>query len=169
MAIQRTTVQKIAKRRGPNHPTEPSHPVFFIPRERMKARALLQRLRITVPPTTLPVDCSGGATVQCPMDGNDQYGDCGEAMCAHGDNLMTFGNGKRTQSSFDTGALVNQYLAISGGDNGMDESMVVGSSGVWKVGLAGNAQAVVQDALDIPGDAATLQYFIDQFWAVYMA
>jgi hypothetical protein len=122
-----------------------------------------------VPDTPLPCDCTGNASVSCPMDGNDQFGDCGMAMAAHVDNILTFAQGTRTESTFAEADLVKQYLAISGGDNGMDETMVVGPGGVWLTGIAYNAEAVVVDSLDVPGDAATIKYCIDQFYGVEMA
>ena len=32
--------------------------------------------------------------VACPMDGNDQLGDCGPVMCAHKNGIRTYGQGK---------------------------------------------------------------------------
>ena len=44
--------------------------------------------------TTLPVDCTGNATVYCPMDANDTLGICGPAMCDHVDGIRTYGQGQ---------------------------------------------------------------------------
>ena len=104
------------------------------------------------------------------MDGNDQYGDCGEAMVAHADNILTFGQGKAgwTESTFALQSLVNQYLQVSGGDNGLDEDMVVNQ--IWKVGIGGNSAAVCTDALDFDVTNVPLtQYLIDQFYTVELA
>jgi hypothetical protein len=122
-----------------------------------------------VPATTLPVDSTGNATVSCPMDGNDTYGDCGEAMAAHGDNIWTYGQGQPgfTESSFTTAALVAQYEKVSGGDNGLDESEVVND--IWSVGIAGNPQAVIVDSLDIDiTNVPLVQFAIDQFYLACM-
>lgn len=140
-----------------------------------------------VPATTLPVDCTGNGAVSCPMLGNDSYGDCGPAMCAHADQIFTFGQGKTPwqQSQFSADALVSQYLAVSGGDNGTDEDTLVGTSGIWRSGskaapLAGasaawpasapNGSPVILDALDVdPTNVPLAQYLVDQFYTIEMA
>ena len=137
-----------------------------------RARAELPK---TVPPTTLPVDCSGNATCSWPMDGNDTLGDCGLAMCDHLDGTRSFGQGKAGFSEVvaDVATLEAQYEKVSGGDNGTDEDMLVGSAGVWTAaggGLAGNPKAVVVDHLDIDlTNGPLVQYCIDQFYGVCMA
>jgi hypothetical protein len=148
--------------------------VKFTPRSMTTPRGAFKKFQSphNMPVTSLPVDSTGNATVKCPMDGNDSEGDCGEAMIAHVDNIWTYGQGKPgyTESVFDVNNLVSQYLKISGGDNGMDEAMLVGSGGVWRTGIAGNPAAVVVDALDIDlTDVPTVQYAIDQFYTVQMA
>lgn len=125
-----------------------------------------------VPVTTLPVDCTGNATVSCPMLGNDQYGDCGPVMCAHVDQIRQFGQGKPGfgQVTVNQAALVAQYERVSGGDNGTDEPMLVGPSGIWMTGLAGDPSAVVVDHLDVDiTDIALTRYCHDQFYHVNMA
>lgn len=120
------------------------------------------------PATTLPVDGTGDAAVSCPMDGNDVYGICGEAMVAHCDNILTYRQGQGTESVFDLSALERQYLSVSRGDNGLNEDQVV--NGIWKVGIAGNARAIIVDALDIDVTNVPLARFaIDQFYTIQMA
>jgi hypothetical protein len=151
------------------------HNAHFVHRDMMRPRHALKAFRspykkFSPPATTLPVDSTGNAGVSAPMDGNSQYGDCGEAMAAHGDNIFTYGQGKPgwTESVFDQTALVAQYEKVSGGDNGLDEEEVVNS--IWKVGIAGNAQAVITDALDIDVTNVPLaQFAIDQFYLICMA
>jgi hypothetical protein len=124
----------------------------------------------TIPPTTLPVDSTGNATVSAPLDGNDTLGDCGEAMVCHCDNILTFGQGKAgwTESVFGLAALEAQYEKVSGGDNGLDEDMVVNQ--IWKVGIAGNAKAIITDALDMDVTNVPLtQFAIDNFYTVELA
>jgi len=129
----------------------------------------------TVPPTTLPVDCTGKGTVNCPMDGNDTLGICGLAMCDHMDNIRSYGQGKSgfTEKLCNLAALESQYEAVSGGDNGTDEDMLVGAQGVWTAasgGLAGDRAAVVVDHLDIDfADTALVQYCVDFFFGFCMA
>jgi hypothetical protein len=161
------------------------HFAYFINRDKMKAKVGRDfKIPKAIPATTLPVDCTGSQTVVAPMDGNDTYGDCGPAMCCHVDNILTFGQGKSgwTQSTFDQNAIIQQYLAISGGDNGTDESMLVGQGGLWVTGngIAGasgswpasapNANPLVVDSLDIDVTNVPLaQYAIDQFYTIQMA
>ncbi len=126
----------------------------------------------SVPTTTLPVDCTGNATVSCPMDGNDKLGDCGPVMCQHTDDIRTFGQGKPgfVQCATNLPALEDQYEQVSGGDNGTTEDMLVGSGGIWTTGIAGDPTAVIVDHLDFDvTNAALAQYLIDQFYAVCMA
>lgn len=147
----------------------------FSHRDAMKARGVFRSFKHSspiIPPTTLPVDSTGNATVSCPMDGNDTYGDCFEVTCAHGDNIFTYGQGKAgwTESVFTDAALVSQYLAKSGGDNGLSEADVVGSGGIWRVGVGGNAAAVIVDALDLDVTNIPLTHFaIDNFYIMPMA
>jgi len=151
------------------------HYAHFIHRDLMRNWHPLKRFAapqksFTIPPTSLPVDSTGNATVSCPMDGNDTLGDCGEAMVCHADNILTFGQGKAgwTQSVFDEGALEAQYEQVSGGDNGLDEDEVVNQ--IWKVGIAGNPAAVITDALDIDVTNVPLaQFAIDQFYTIELA
>jgi hypothetical protein len=125
--------------------------------------------------TTLPVDCTGNATVSCPMLGNDQYGDCGPVMCAHVDQIRTYGRGQPgfTEMTVNQAALIAQYEQVSGGDNGTNEDILVGPSGIWTPaggGIANDPTAVVADHLDVDvTNVALAQYCIDQFYAVNMA
>jgi hypothetical protein len=128
-----------------------------------------------LPATSLPVDCTGDATVSCAMDANDTLGICGPAMCDHVDNIRSYGQGKPgfTQVTANLAALEAQYEQVSGGDNGTDEDMLVGDQGIWTSaggGLAGDATAVVVDHLDLDvTDTALAQYCVDQFYGVCMA
>jgi hypothetical protein len=126
----------------------------------------------SIPVTTLPVDCTGNATVSCPMDGNDKLGDCGPVMCQHTDDIRTFGQGKPgfVQCATNLQALEDQYEQVSGGDNGTTEDMLVGSGGIWTTGLAGDPTAVIVDHLDFDvTNVALTQYLVDQFYDVCIA
>src|ERR1700678_3636872 len=66
------------------------HYAHFMPRSHMKmrgVRGVFNHFRFQAPTTVLPVDSTGNGTVQCPMDDNDQYGDCGAAMADHSDRI----------------------------------------------------------------------------------
>jgi hypothetical protein len=146
--------------------------VTFVHRDVMKRnRPKRNRARLsTTGPylVALPIDCTGDATVVCPMDGNDSYGDCGPVMCAHVNGVRTYGQGKPgfLELQATQALLISQYLAVSGGDNGTTEQMLAGDQGVghggapgpgiWLTGIAGDPTATIVDHLDIePGDVAT--------------
>jgi len=141
-------------------------------RTRPMARASLPK---AVPPTTLPVDCTGNATVSCPMLGNDTVGDCGPVMMAHVAQIRTFGQGRAgfTEIVVNQAALIAQYEKVSGGDNGTNEDMLVGTTGIATIaggGVAGDPTNIVSDHLDVDvTDVALAQYCIDQFYHVNMA
>jgi hypothetical protein len=99
-----------------------------------------------LPPATLPIDWTKGGTINYPYDDNDTLGDCEYAAAEHQDNTWT-GNVGPTQSVFNDTATKEAYLALSGGDNGLDNGTMIGA---WEsAGLAGNADAKILDALDI--------------------
>jgi hypothetical protein len=156
--------------------------VTFVPRSKMartleegRRRAVAPEKCVSPPATTLPIDCTGNATVSAPMDDNDRYGICGPAMCAHCDNIRTYGQGQPgfVELDVDLTALLAQYEQVSGGDNGTTEDMLVGDNGIWTSsggGLAGDVTACVEDHLDFDVTNAPLaQYMIDQFYAVCVA
>ncbi len=161
-----TTTKKYLSKAG--------HWVHFQHRDTMRKRMPHPRARLgkelaAVPPTVLPVDCTGGGMVVAPMDGNDTLGDCMEAMACHVDNFWTYGRGQPgfTESAFDLGTLESQYEAASGGDNGLDEPTLL--TKCWAPGLAGHADATYDDSMDVDvTDVALTQYLIDQFFHVCM-
>jgi hypothetical protein len=137
--------------------------VQFHHRSRFPARIVPGRLFAPVlPPTTLPVDWTKNNTLSFPYDGNDQYGDCMYAAACHGDNTFTGNVG--TESVFDQSTLIKDYLALSGGDNGLDENMIVGE---WKKGLCSTPAACIFDSVDIdPINASLMQAAIYLFGGV---
>jgi hypothetical protein len=148
--------------------------VVFHHRDTMRARhthprAALPTHLAAVPSTVLPVDCTGNASVNCPMDGNDALGDCMEAAAAHVDNIWTFFRGLAgyVQSVFVLALLESQYEAASGGDNGLDEPTLL--TRCWKPGIASQPAATYDDSLDVDLTNPTLvRYCIDQFFHVCM-
>jgi hypothetical protein len=160
--------------------------VHFVHRDSMRRKEKYPEAKLpstaqtTVPKTTLPVDCTGNATVSCPMDGNDTLGDCGPVMCAHTNTIRTYGQGKTgfTPVLVPVPALEAQYETVSGGDTGTTEDMLVGNGGgpngapgpgIWLVGIAGDKTQTVVDHLDFDvTNVALTQYLIDQFYAVCM-
>jgi hypothetical protein len=148
--------------------------VHFKHRDTMRTRAAhahaaVRLGAIPVPVTTLPIDCTGGAKVSCPMDGNDQYGDCMVATAAHVDNILTFGRGDPgwSESTFPLSSLERQYLAASGGDNGLDEPTLLEK--VWRPGIGGNVAATYDDSLNVDvNNVALARFCIDRFFHVCM-
>jgi len=72
----------------------------FTHRDTMKKRALRQERQVAE-------ECAGYRAPRrlheqqqgrLPMDGNDQYGDCGFAMIAHSHGIYTYAQGKRTEN-----------------------------------------------------------------------
>jgi hypothetical protein len=161
-----------AKKWLPKH----GHWIHFTPRvKRTKPMKKATLGGLTEPPaTTLPVDCTGNATVSAPIDANDTLGICGPAMCDHVDGIRTYGQGKAgfTELHANLAALTSQYEQVSGGDNGTNEDNLVGPSGVWTSGgggLAGDPTAVVVDHLDVNiNDTALRNFCVDEFYAVCM-
>jgi hypothetical protein len=150
------------------------------------AKAMPKRNRAQLPPqvpaVSLPVDSSGGGTCPCPIDDNDKDGDCGPVMCAHANGIRTYGQGKPGFQILQAPvqALVDQYLTVSGGDNGTTEDMLVGNAGgpsgatgpgIWLVGIAGDPSAIVDDHLDVGdgSDEPLIRFCLDQFYAVCKA
>jgi hypothetical protein len=151
--------------------------VRFIHRDYMVNPHPLRRLdvvrdSITIPATNLPVDSDNGG--QMPLGstqgnvsgpGEKGQGDCGEAMVARADNVLTYGQGKSgfTESTFTTSALLSQYDKVAGGDNGLSEDDVTAK--IWSVGIAGNSQARAVSYLDFDcTDVQLTQYLTDQFY-----
>ncbi len=168
-------------RKWVNIPNDPEGGVFahFTPRDKMRAtRALMPKANAAnIPNVVLPVDWTNGQKVNCPMYDNDRLGNCGEVMCMHADQILTYGRGMApwSQSVFDVRLADAQYLKISRGDNGMNEDMVVGTNGCWRVGLAGmggswpNSRAVIYKTLDLDmTNPKLIQFCLDNFGTVQM-
>ena len=137
----------------------------FTPRERMPSNRAGERLGVvarTLPPVKLPVDWTKGNALQFPYYGNDQYGDCMYAAAAHGVGGFTGNVG--TELIFDTKALIAAYRKLSGGDNGLDEDMIVAE---WKKGLVNDPKSRIFDSVDIdPNNAALMQAAVYLFGGV---
>ncbi len=140
------------------------HFAHFHSRKMMKFGRPTERFTLTgqYPTVTLPVDWTKNETLVFPIDGNNDFGDCLYASALHGDNTFTGNVG--VESTFDLQTIIKDYLALSGGDNGLDEGMIIGE---WKKGLASNPQANIIAALDIdPTDIAAMQAAIYFFGGV---
>lgn len=152
------TIRKWLPRRG--------HYAHFTHRDLMRERAIRGNFHAAkIPATPLPCDCTGNATVKCPMDLNDTIGCCMLATAAHVDGILTYRQGKGRQSFFWLKPFRNQYLAASGGDNGLDEPTLLAKC--WKPGIAWDSAATYAESLDIDVTNVPLARFaIDNFYAV---
>lgn len=86
--------------------------------------------------------------------------------------IETYGQGKSgfTEVQVDQSALIQQYLQVSGGDNGTDEDMLVGPDGILMSGLTGDPSLTVVDHLDFDiTDQKLTQYLIDNYYTVQLA
>lgn len=98
-----------------------------------KLKALVKA--IPTPPAL--VDWTKGNTVDYPILGNDQYGDCYYVSMAH--HHQTFGGAIGKPVVFDRNTLVKRYLKVSGGDNGLSDYDIFGQNrnGEWYSGIIG--------------------------------
>lgn len=143
--------------------------VHFHDRQAMKKGHPLRRFHApkhaSIPAVTLPIDYGvyKGVQIQFPLYGNDRLGDCMYVAGLHCDQTWTGCNGQ--ESSFDESTLENDYIQLSGGDNGLDEGTLVPA---WRQGLASTPAANIIDTLDIdPTNAALMQYAIQEFGVVF--
>ena len=114
------------------------------------------------PPVNLPVDWTENNSLSFPLDGNDHYGDCLYAAACHGDNTFTGNHG--AESIFNLNTIIQDYLQLSGGDNGLNEGQIVGA---WQNGLANTSDARILAALNLdPTDHAAMQAAIYFFGGV---
>jgi hypothetical protein len=87
---------------------------------------------------------------------------------------LTYGQGKTGffENTINLAALESQYETYSGGDNGTDESMLVGTGSMTAPGngLAGDSSLVIADHLDVDvTDTALRNYCADQFYGINQA
>ena len=124
----------------------------LLDREAMRVGHPVESLRkpsTVLPKPTLPFDWA--KALSFPIDGNDIYGDCMMAAAEHADNTFTGDNG--TESSFNQSLTVSTYLALSGGNNGLNSGQIISA---WEGGLPGVPTAKIMDALNIDTTDAEL-------------
>jgi len=110
----------------------------------------LRAMLANIPPNPAVFDWSKGETIKFPTLGNDRYGDCYLVDILHWIQAMT-GNATGTQSQFDLQAVIQKYLQMSPGDNGLDDGQIFPA---WKSGLFGHK---ILDEMTInPADTATM-------------
>ncbi len=118
----------------------------FVDRHLMSYGHPSRRFKLTssFPPVVLPIDWTKGNSLNFPIDGNDQYGDCLYAAPCHMDNTWTGNVG--IESTFNESTIISDYLKLSGGDHGLNEQLIIPE---WKKGLASNPTATILDAMDV--------------------
>jgi hypothetical protein len=115
--------------------------------------------RKALPPATLPIDWTKNGQLSFPMDDNDTLGDCMAAAAEHADNTWTGNVG--VESVFNDGLTSAWYLALAGGDNGLDEGTLVKG---WMGGLPGTPEAIILDSLDVdPTNEAMVASVVELF------
>jgi hypothetical protein len=133
--------------------------VILVPREQLRRTTHGRTLRIPehlrslaaqVPTPPAAVDWSRGRTIQYPMLGNDQEGDCYLCDALHCVQTWTGNNG--LQAQFDTAAVLTLYQRLSGGDNGLTDNEIFPA---WKAGLFGHK--ILDDLSVDPRDDAAVR------------
>jgi hypothetical protein len=136
----------------------------FQKRETMKVGRPTRNFNLSgdYPHVSLPIDWTMNNTLAYPMDGNDQYSDCLYAAACHGDNTFTGNNG--SESSFNVNTIIQDYLRLSGGDNGLNEGQIVSE---WRRGLANTSDATILAVQNVdPNDKSAMQAAIYFFGGV---
>jgi hypothetical protein len=129
--------------------------VFVQDRQTMKVGrpAASFRLEGAYPLFSLPIDWTKNQSLAFPMDGNDLFGDCLYAAACHADNTFTGNLG--AEEGFDPNVIINDYLRLSGGNNGLNEGQIVEE---WRNGLANTPAARIFDVLNLnPNDSVAMQ------------
>ena len=142
--------------------------VHFHDRKAMKVGHPTKKFHLhaaLLPSVTLPIDYGvfQGKQLPFPLYGNDRLGDCMYVAGIHCDQTWTGAGG--VESVFDENTLEQDYLQLSGGDNGLDEGTLIPA---WKSGLAGNKSASILGALDIdPNNPQLMQVACQYFGCVF--
>jgi hypothetical protein len=111
----------------------------LVPRDQLRRKTPGRTLRMpgqlgaAVPAPPAACDWSKNRTIQYPILGNDQFGDCYLCDALHCVQTWTGNNGPPAQ--FDRAAVVSLYLQLSRGDNGLSDSEIFPA---WKRGLFGH-------------------------------
>lgn len=115
--------------------------VVLVPREQLRRRPGARKMKslaellsdkaaLPTPPATFDWGQAGKTTF--PILGNDRYGDCYYVAVAHAVQTWTAIKGVEWQP--DLQALINRYLKISGGDNGLSDQDIMPE---WIGGIIG--------------------------------
>lgn len=134
--------------------------VTLVDREQLRLKAgtkrasLPARLKLGggIEPPPKSFNWSRYHTLNFPVLGNDNYGDCFYAAPAHQVQLWTGNVG--TQETFDVQRLIDRYLEVSGGDNGLSDDQIFPE---WARGIVGpDGPHKILDYMLVPPTSAEL-------------
>lgn len=140
----------------------PAGPICCVPRgqlrftlhgRRFSLPLHLHGLMAAMPTPPAGWDWSQGEKLAFPILGNNRVGDCYYAACEHASQCWTGNSGQEV--AFDEQQTVSRYLVLSGGDNGLNDALMIPE---WKAGIIGPAgPRKVRSVLTInPNDRASL-------------
>ena len=126
----------------------------------------VQPLMSTSPPPPTPPDTlDNGHGLEFDMDGNDRFGCCMYAAVAHAVCCWLGRHGHPLD--FDDAALVNRYLEIAGGDNGMTWAQITPEFLSGIIGPDGPYKSISWAQID-PNNAVAMKQAINQYGCVVM-
>lgn len=144
------------------------HDIVLVPRDSMRRKVkprtlLVPSVQAVSLPDPKPSNWTMGNKLSFPILGNNKYGDCMYAAACHGSQTMT-GNAT-AEDAFSEQAVINAYLKLSNGDNGLDMDQIMGE---WLKGLAGTTHRILGDMAVDPMNTKALQIAIMLFGGVQL-
>lgn len=148
-------------------------PIRFVPRDLLRRKVrhgrqfcsplYLRALAAQVPNPPLTFNwrvLGSGVKLPLPMYGNNIYGDCYYTAACHLTQLWTGNNG--LEASFDVNAVVQRYITLSRGDNGLGDDQIIPEFEQGIVGPNGKYK-IVDDMTINPADDASIKLAIWTF------
>lgn len=136
----------------------------LVNREKMRTHKTTKKFSLPPPLKDLPgipdtfdyTKMKNGTAISFPILGNNQYGDCYYVAPLH---LIqsTSGVSGNKQVVFDEKMVINRYLKVSGGDNGLSDDDIYPE---WKAGLVGpqGPYKLIDYATVDPGDIKSVKF-----------
>jgi hypothetical protein len=134
---------------------------FSIPRHLKGAGVGVPTVNV---PQTFDWRQTKSGTLELPIMGNDQVGDCYYAAAVHLTQIWTGNVGQ--EASFDAAKVVARYLKLSGGDNGLGDDQILPE---FKAGIVGprGPYAILDDLTVDPNDDASIALAMYVFGGVF--
>lgn len=117
----------------------------------------LRGLAYTLPTPPAYFDGSKSRSITYPVLGNRSYGDCYLADACH--CIQTWTGNVGQEATFDEQAVIQLYLQLSGGDNGLDDATIFRA---WRSGIFGHK--ILDDMTVDPRDDNAIRLGITKFW-----